>query len=105
MWLSKTLSASALVTAGFWQAVSALVHGLGFYSALRDLGLGRTDMTTTLLAFNLGVEAGQIALIAMVYAPLVWWRRQEWYRPSVRAWSVIILLAASWWVIERVFTG
>jgi len=82
-----------------------LVHGLGFYSALRDLGLGQTDMATTLLAFNLGVEAGQIAFIAMVSIPLVWWRRQEWYRPSVRAWSVVILLVASWWVIERVFTG
>lgn len=82
-----------------------LVHGLGFYSALRDLGLGQTDMATTLLAFNLGVEAGQIVLIAMVYAPLAWWRRREWYRTSARAGSAVILLVASWWVMERIFAG
>jgi len=82
-----------------------LVHGLGFYSALRDLGLGQTDMATTLLAFNLGVEAGQIAVIAMVYGPLILWRRQQWFQPSARACSVIILLVASWWIFERIFTG
>jgi hydrogenase/urease accessory protein HupE len=82
-----------------------LVHGLGFYSALRDLGLGKTDTATTLLAFNLGVESGQIAVIALVFWPLVWWRRQQWYRPSARACSLAILLVVSWWVIERVFTG
>ncbi len=47
-----------------------LVHGLGFYSALRDLGLGQSDMAITLLAFNLGVETGQIAVIALVYGPI-----------------------------------
>jgi hydrogenase/urease accessory protein HupE len=82
-----------------------LVHGLGFYSALRNLGLGKTDMATTLLAFNLGVETGQIAVIALVFWPLVWWRRQQWYRSSAHACSIAILLVASWWVIERVFTG
>jgi hypothetical protein len=82
-----------------------LVHGLGFYSALRDLGLGQTDMATTLLAFNLGVEAGQIAVITMVYGPLILWRRQQWFQPSARACSVIILLVASWWIFERIFTG
>jgi hydrogenase/urease accessory protein HupE len=80
-----------------------LVHGLGFYSALRDLGLGQSDMAITLLAFNLGVEIGQIAVIAMVYGPIRWWSRQRWYRQSARACSAIILLVASWWVVERVF--
>jgi len=82
-----------------------LIHGLGFYSALRDLGLGQTDAATTLLAFNLGVEAGQIAIIAAVYAPLVWWRRQAWYRTSARTCSVVILLAAVWWAFERIITS
>jgi len=82
-----------------------LVHGLGFYSALRDMGLGQADMATTLLAFNLGVETGQIAVIALVYTPLAWWKNQQWYRSSTRACSMLILLVASWWVIERIFRG
>jgi hydrogenase/urease accessory protein HupE len=82
-----------------------LVHGLGFYSALRDLGLGQTDMLTTLLAFNSGMETGQLAVVALAYVPLVWWTGQLWYQWSARVCSVMILLVASWWAIEQVFTG
>ena len=88
-----------------WMLAGAfgLVHGLGFYSALRDLGIGQSDMAITLLAFNLGVEIGQISIIAVVYGPVKWWSRQSWYRQSARACSVIVLLVASWWVVERMF--
>lgn len=79
-----------------------LVHGLGFYSALSKLGLGTTDATTTLLAFNLGVEAGQLAIVSLLYGPLAWWVRQRWYLRSARVCSTIILLVAAWWIIERV---
>ena len=40
-----------------------LVHGLGFYSALSALDLGGAGVVTTLLAFNLGVEVGQLAVV------------------------------------------
>lgn len=83
--------------------VFGLVHGLGFYSALRDMGLDQSQMAVTLLAFNLGVEAGQVAVIALVYGPIIWWSRQLWYQVSARVCSILILLVASWWVIERVF--
>jgi hydrogenase/urease accessory protein HupE len=83
--------------------IFGLIHGLGFYSALRDLGLGQNDMALNLLAFNLGVEAGQLVIIALFFLPIIWWNRQHWYRSSTRACSVLILLVASWWVIERVF--
>ena len=98
--MSRRFGHRWLLAGGF-----GLVHGLGFYSALRDLGLGQTDMATTLLAFNLGVEAGQIAVIGLVYGPLVLWRRQQWYQPSARACSAIILVVASWWIFERIFNG
>jgi len=83
--------------------IFGLIHGLGFYSVLRDLGLGQNDMALNLLAFNLGVEAGQLVIIVLFFVPIIWWSRQHWYRPSTRACSVAILLVASWWVIERVF--
>lgn len=78
-----------------------LVHGLGFYSVLSDLDLGGSGVVTTLLAFNLGVEAGQVAIVALFYLPLVWWLRQSWYLASARAASMLILAVAAWWLVER----
>jgi hypothetical protein len=45
-----------------------LLHGLGFASALLEIGLPEGDVPLALLAFNLGVEAGQILFIAVVLA-------------------------------------
>ncbi len=78
-----------------------LVHGLGFYGALGDLGLAEADAATTLLAFNLGVEAGQLAIVALVYPLLFLWVRQAWYRRSAQAASLLILAVAAWWIVER----
>ncbi len=89
-----------LVAGGF-----GLVHGLGFYTVLREISLGGRDTVMTLLAFNLGVEAGQLFVVVLLYGPLVWWARQAWYRSSARAGSAMILLVASWWMIERLFLG
>jgi len=94
----RGLSRRWLVAGGF-----GLVHGLGFYTVLRELDLASGDTVTTLLAFNLGVETGQLAVVALLYGPLVWWARQAWYRRSARAGSAVILLVASWWMIERLF--
>lgn len=80
-----------------------LVHGLGFYGVLRDLGLAQADAVTTLLAFNLGVEAGQLAIVALVYPLLLLWVRQVWYRRSAQAASLAILAVAGWWIVERAF--
>jgi hydrogenase/urease accessory protein HupE len=96
--LGRGLSRRWLVAGGF-----GLIHGLGFYTVLRELDLASGDTVTTLLAFNLGVETGQLAVVALLYGPLVWWARQAWYRRSARAGSAVILLVASWWMIERLF--
>lgn len=50
--------------------VFGLLHGLGFAGALREVGLPQTEIPIALLFFNLGVEAGQLAFIAMVFAAL-----------------------------------
>ena len=87
-----------LVAGGF-----GLVHGLGFYTVLREISSSAGNVVTTLLAFNLGVEAGQLFVVVLLYGPLEWWARQAWYRSSARAGSAMILLVASWWIIERLF--
>jgi hypothetical protein len=60
-----------------------LLHGLGFAGVLRDLGLPRGEFLTALVTFNVGVEAGQLSVIAA--ATLVMWpfMKRDWYRRRV----------------------
>ena len=78
-----------------------LLHGLGFYGALSALDLAGAGAVTTLAAFNLGVELGQLAVLAVVYPLLRYWTRQPWHAASMRAVSAVILAVALWWLLER----
>ena len=51
-----------------------LLHGMGFAGVLRDLGLPRSQFLTALLTFNVGVEAGQLTVIALAFAAVAYWR-------------------------------
>ncbi|WP_431256959.1 HupE/UreJ family protein [Roseateles chitinivorans] len=81
-----------------------LVHGFGFASALKDLGLARSELAAPLVLFNLGVEAGQLAIVA-VLVPLAWaGRRWRGYpRWVLGAGSAIVALVAIVWLVERLF--
>jgi hypothetical protein len=87
-----------------WLAAFAfgLVHGLGFASVLADLGLPRGALVVSLLAFNLGVELGQLAFVALLL-PVAWWLRAWPAYPSVvlAGGSAAIALLASLWLAER----
>ncbi|MFZ5549427.1 MAG: HupE/UreJ family protein [Pseudomonadota bacterium] len=89
-----------------WQLAFAfgLVHGFGFAGALRDLGLGEGALATSLLGFNLGVELGQLGIVAVVL-PLAWWARHTlFYRRVVLAGgSAAIAAVAALWFTERAF--
>ncbi|MEX8517454.1 MAG: HupE/UreJ family protein [Leptothrix sp. (in: b-proteobacteria)] len=84
--------------------VFGLVHGFGFASALKDLGLDGANLATSLLGFNLGVELGQLALVSL-FLPLAWAaRRSQLYQRGVLiGGSGLIAVLASIWLIERVF--
>ncbi len=82
-----------------------LVHGFGFASVLKELGLPRQNLAASLLSFNLGVEIGQIAVVALLFPLVVWVSRQPYQRAVVRAASVIVLLFGLGWFIERAFGG
>ena len=81
-----------------------LVHGFGFASVLRELGVGRTDggIAQPLLGFNLGVEAGQIAFAALVL-PAFWWlrRRPGFVRRGLPALSLLMAGIGLYWLAER----
>jgi len=85
--------------------VFGLVHGLGFASALSGLHLAGHALVSALLGFNLGVEAGQLALIA-VFGPIVAWLRRYpvvGRQYALRTGSVAIALAGAYWFVERAF--
>ena len=52
-----------------------LLHGMGFAGVLRDLGLPRPAFLTALVTFNVGVEAGQLTVIAIAFAACAYWQR------------------------------
>ena len=84
-----------------------LLHGLGFASVLQDIGLPRADFVTGLIAFNVGVEFGQLSVIALAWvATGFWFSTRPWYRSRVVVpASAAIAFIGLFWTIERVFTG
>ena len=88
-----------------------LLHGLGFARALLEVGLPEGDVPLALLAFNIGVEAGQILFIAAALAlgaafarlyPVV---AAQFTRPGTRAFRAVaygVGSLAAYWVVERV---
>lgn len=83
-----------------------LLHGLGFAGALKELGLPRSEFLTALLTFNIGVEAGQLAVIATAFLLVGWhYSRRSWYRGRVVIpASAIIACMAIYWTIERLYS-
>lgn len=81
-----------------------LLHGLGFADVLRELGLPSDHFMTALLAFNLGVELGQIAVLLLAFAAVGWFRKKPWYRKGVvLPGSILIGAIGLYWFLERAF--
>lgn len=83
--------------------VFGLVHGFGFANVLRDLGLPTEGLVASLLAFNIGVELGQVTIVALLFPLTVWLSRQAYQQKAVRAVSAVIFLFGVGWAVERIF--
>lgn len=83
-----------------------LLHGLGFAGALSSLALPRSQFLLALVGFNLGVEAGQIAVVALAFAVSAPWHRSAiHYRRFVLVPSSIAIAAIGlFWTVERIVT-
>lgn len=81
-----------------------LIHGFGFATVLAELGLPGDALVLALVGFNLGVELGQLAIVAL-FLPLAYsLRRSKFYRRAVMAGgSLLIALVALVWFVERAF--
>jgi hypothetical protein len=85
-------------------AAFGLLHGFGFAAALRETGLPRQGLVSALLAFNLGIEVGQIAFAAAIFGLLklvarVSMASQTTAMRRIGAYAVGIL--ASYWLVDR----
>lgn len=80
-----------------------LVHGFGFATVLGELGLPTRAAVASLLAFNVGVEIGQMAIIAAALPLLLWLRASVHQRRIVRAASSVVLLFGIGWFVDRAF--
>lgn len=82
-----------------------LLHGLGFASVLTDVGLEPVRFVAGLVGFNIGVELGQLAVIAVCFLAVgLWFRHKPWYRQRItNPASLLIAVIATWWFIERTF--
>ena len=80
-----------------------LIHGFGFASVLTELGLPRDTLVLALVGFNLGVEAGQLAVVA-AFLPLAYFLRAGWFYQRVILFggSMVIVAIALIWLLERV---
>lgn len=80
-----------------------LLHGLGFAGVLTEFGLSPAHFASGLIGFNIGVEVGQLAVVAACYALFgAWFSEKSWYRARVTMpMSLAIAFVAVWWFAER----
>jgi hydrogenase/urease accessory protein HupE len=90
--------------AGRWRITLpfGLIHGFGFAGALQEIAMPRADVPGALLAFNLGVESGQLAVLAAALPLLALARRRAWFdRVFVKVASGSIVLLGLFWFAVR----
>jgi hypothetical protein len=79
-----------------------LLHGLGFAGVLRELGLPRSQFLPALVSFNVGVELGQLSVIALAFLAVGWLGSRPWYRKRiVIPGSLAIAATGLYWTIQR----
>ncbi len=81
-----------------------LFHGLGFASVMSHLPFRMVDLLWMVINFNIGVELGQIAIVAVIFPILFFLRKTAFYEPVIlKGVSVVLALIAAWWFIQRAF--
>jgi hydrogenase/urease accessory protein HupE len=81
-----------------------LIHGCGFASVLRELGVGAngTGVATPLVFFNLGVEVGQLAITALML-PLIWKLKGSFPKRWLPVASAALIVVGSYFLIDRIW--
>ncbi|MES2854980.1 MAG: HupE/UreJ family protein [Bdellovibrionota bacterium] len=84
--------------------IFGLIHGMGFASVLAELGIPRDHVLSALLSFNVGVELGQLTVLAGAFLLVGWFTKKRWYRKViVIPVSAAIAATGFVWAFQRVF--
>ncbi len=113
-WIESAIALSIMISAALnlqtriqwsqWKLafIFGLIHGMGFANGLRELGLSQTYFIETVLAFNIGVELGQIAAVVAVGIPIILLARQARTKQLVMTYgSWGVLLISGIWLVQR----
>lgn len=82
-----------------------LIHGMGFASALNEIGLPRNQFFLSIFSFNVGVELGQVTIIALMFALIIipLGKIKDYRKRVVFPLSILIGLIALYWTVQRIF--
>ncbi|MFL5311757.1 MAG: HupE/UreJ family protein [Myxococcales bacterium] len=101
--LRRGTGASALRHRWMLTFAFGLVHGFGFASVLRELRLPRSGLAAALVTFNLGVEVGQVCIVALAVPLLAALRKTRWFEPlGVRLCSFVVGCLGLTWLVQRI---
>jgi len=79
-----------------------LIHGLGFASSLSDIPFPKRDFIVALLGFNVGVDCGQLFVIALAFLAVGWFRNEPWFRRRIAVpCSCVIAAVGLYWAVDR----
>lgn len=103
-WLKKSESAedsASIKSRGILAGTFGLIHGLGFAGILKEIGVQGSGVAAPLLGFNLGVEAGQLVIVAVFFPMLLAINKWQKRVPFLIGCSCLAAIIGSYWVVER----
>lgn len=80
-----------------------LIHGLGFVGALKQITVSRNELILSLASFNIGIELGQLLILAIAVIALRYIRQYTWFAAFNRVFSAAVGLLAFVWLGQRIF--
>ena len=103
---SGTNNLKPFITKKIWLMafLFGLIHGFGFANVLLELGLNQSTLAISLVGFNLGVEMGQLVIVAIFLPTAYFLRNTQFYKLIIfKVGSLLTILLALVWLIERIF--
>lgn len=79
-----------------------LFHGLGFAGLLQEINIPKDKFISSLLAFNLGIEWGQLIIVWLAFPIIYLYKNKKWYNQAIQIFSTIIIFIALYWFVERI---